>query len=223
MLQMLHRDSTRSANYCDIGLPLITIQGAERKSLWTPQFAETKSFCRNIGNNDLMRRFYHLTSLNHIFSNYHKIPDDANSFLSWYDFRFYLNKIQEIKRGRKKNNKFITDGVYSLNCCRPWRCDQAAVKIQSVSKGNIIRIQMTVMLCTVILAQELRRRFPSNWELSSVRADDVLRFLVAKGVPQNLLSAQGFGDSRPVDSNDTPAGRAKNRRVELVIMSASRP
>jgi chemotaxis protein MotB len=75
----------------------------------------------------------------------------------------------------------------------------------------------------VPIGPELRRRFPSNWELSSARADDVLRFLVTNGVPQNMLSAQGFGDSRPVASNDTPAGRAKNRRVELVIMSASRP
>jgi chemotaxis protein MotB len=75
----------------------------------------------------------------------------------------------------------------------------------------------------VPIGPELRKRFPSNWELSSARADDVLRFLAAKGVPQNMLSAQGFGDSRPVAGNDTPEGRAKNRRVEIVIMSATRP
>ncbi|MBK8359043.1 MAG: OmpA family protein [Comamonadaceae bacterium] len=51
----------------------------------------------------------------------------------------------------------------------------------------------------------------------------VLRFLVSKGVPANTISAQGFGDSRPVASNDTAEGRAKNRRVEIVIMAASRP
>lgn len=75
----------------------------------------------------------------------------------------------------------------------------------------------------VPIGPELRKRFPSNWELSSARADDVLRFLVAKGVPKNMLSAQGYGDSRPVASNDTAPGRAKNRRVEIVIMSANRP
>jgi len=75
----------------------------------------------------------------------------------------------------------------------------------------------------VPIGPELRQRFPSNWELSSARASEVVRYLVSKGVPPNIMSAQGFGDSRPVASNDTPQGRAKNRRVEIVITSASRP
>jgi chemotaxis protein MotB len=69
----------------------------------------------------------------------------------------------------------------------------------------------------------LRARFPSNLELSSARADSVVRYLVSKGVPSNIISAQGFGESRPVASNSTPEGRAKNRRVEIVIAAASRP
>ena len=75
----------------------------------------------------------------------------------------------------------------------------------------------------VPIGPALKARFPSNWELSSARATDVLRFLVSKGVPANSISAQGFGDSRPVASNNTAEGRAKNRRVEIVIMAASRP
>ena len=69
----------------------------------------------------------------------------------------------------------------------------------------------------VPIGPELKNRFPSNWELSTARATDVVRFLASKGVPSNLLAAEGFGDSRPVAPNDTPAGRAKNRRVEIVI------
>jgi len=69
----------------------------------------------------------------------------------------------------------------------------------------------------------LKARFPSNLELSSARADAVARLLVSKGVPQNTISAQGFGDARPVASNDTPQGKAKNRRVEIVIAAAGRP
>lgn len=69
----------------------------------------------------------------------------------------------------------------------------------------------------------LKARFPSNLELSSARADAVTRFLISKGVPQSGISAQGFGDARPVASNDTPQGKAKNRRVEIVIAAASRP
>lgn len=69
----------------------------------------------------------------------------------------------------------------------------------------------------------LRAHFPSNLELSSARADNVARYLTSKGVQSNTISAQGFGDARPVASNATPEGRAKNRRVEIVITAAGRP
>jgi chemotaxis protein MotB len=69
----------------------------------------------------------------------------------------------------------------------------------------------------VPIGPALKTRFPSNWELSTARATDVVRFLSAKGVPNSMLSAEGFGDSRPVATNDTPQGRAKNRRVDIVI------
>jgi chemotaxis protein MotB len=75
----------------------------------------------------------------------------------------------------------------------------------------------------VPIVGELKQRFPSNLELSSARADDVVRYLTANGVPGGSISAQGFGDARPVASNDTPQGRAKNRRVEIVISAANRP
>ena len=75
----------------------------------------------------------------------------------------------------------------------------------------------------VPIVGELKQRFPSNLELSSARADDVVRYLTAHGVPAGSISAQGFGDARPVASNDTPQGKAKNRRVEIVISAASRP
>ncbi|MDY0360957.1 MAG: flagellar motor protein MotB [Desulforegulaceae bacterium] len=58
--------------------------------------------------------------------------------------------------------------------------------------------------------------FPSNWELSSRRATEVVRFFVEKGLDPRLLSAAGYASFRPVDTNDTPSGRAKNRRVEIV-------
>jgi chemotaxis protein MotB len=75
----------------------------------------------------------------------------------------------------------------------------------------------------VPISGELKRRFPTNLELSSARADDVVRYLTANGVPAATISAQGFGDARPVASNDTPQGKAQNRRVEIVISAASRP
>jgi chemotaxis protein MotB len=58
--------------------------------------------------------------------------------------------------------------------------------------------------------------FPSNWELSSRRATEVVRFFIEKGLDPGLLSAAGYASFRPVDTNDTKDGRAKNRRVEIV-------
>jgi len=63
-------------------------------------------------------------------------------------------------------------------------------------------------------------RFPSNWELSTARATNVLRFLVEKkNFTPDRISARGFGEYRPVASNATGNGRAKNRRVDIVILS----
>ncbi len=59
--------------------------------------------------------------------------------------------------------------------------------------------------------------FPSNWELSTARASTVVRFLVGRGVGASRLTAMGFANQRPLASNSTAAGRARNRRVEIVV------
>lgn len=62
-------------------------------------------------------------------------------------------------------------------------------------------------------------RFPSNWELSAVRASSVVRLFVEAGVEPGRLTAAGYGEQRPVAGNDTDEGRARNRRVTLLIES----
>lgn len=64
-------------------------------------------------------------------------------------------------------------------------------------------------------------RFPSNWELSSARADRVVRYLVSQGIPPARLRAIGYADTRPQASNETDEGRALNRRVNIVIHDSS--
>jgi chemotaxis protein MotB len=59
--------------------------------------------------------------------------------------------------------------------------------------------------------------FPSNWELSTARASSVVRFLIAKGVDPQRLSATGYAEQHPIATNSTAAGRALNRRVEIVL------
>jgi len=61
--------------------------------------------------------------------------------------------------------------------------------------------------------------FASNWELSAVRATSVVRLLAESGIAPDRLYAIGREASQPIASNDTPEGRARNRRVELMILS----
>ncbi|MBV8093189.1 MAG: OmpA family protein [Acetobacteraceae bacterium] len=68
------------------------------------------------------------------------------------------------------------------------------------------------------IGPELQRQgVTSNQELSQKRAEAVMQFLISQGVKPENISAQGFGDAEPVAPNDTPQGRAQNRRVELSL------
>ena len=61
-------------------------------------------------------------------------------------------------------------------------------------------------------------RYPTNWELSVARATHVVRFLAEKAnVPPQRLVASGYGEFHPIASNKTPEGRAKNRRIEILL------
>jgi chemotaxis protein MotB len=65
-------------------------------------------------------------------------------------------------------------------------------------------------------------RYPSNWELSTARASAVLREMVSRhGIASERMQAAGYADQRPVATHDTVAGRASNRRVEIVVLSVA--
>jgi chemotaxis protein MotB len=62
-------------------------------------------------------------------------------------------------------------------------------------------------------------QFPSNWELSAIRATTVLRLFTESGIPAERLTAIGYADTRPVEPNILAEGRARNRRVTILIDS----
>ncbi len=70
----------------------------------------------------------------------------------------------------------------------------------------------------VPVAKSLQDKFPSNWELSVARATTVVRFLQEVGVPPERMVASGRGEYSPVATNDTPEGRQKNRRIEIMLI-----
>jgi chemotaxis protein MotB len=74
------------------------------------------------------------------------------------------------------------------------------------------------------ISDKLKHDFPTNWELSVARATNVVRFLQEKAsVPADRLVATGYGENQPIASNKTGAGRAKNRRIELLLTPSLAP
>lgn len=61
-------------------------------------------------------------------------------------------------------------------------------------------------------------QFPSNWELSVIRSTNVVQILQHEGISPSRLSAAGYGEYRPISSNDSAEGNSKNRRIDLIIL-----
>ena len=73
----------------------------------------------------------------------------------------------------------------------------------------------------VPLAKSIQKIFTSNWELSVVRATNVVRYLQEVGIPAERMVASGRGEYAPIASNDTAEGRQKNRRIEIMLIDQS--
>jgi len=81
------------------------------------------------------------------------------------------------------------------------------------------RIKVEGHTDNVPIHPNLKSRFDSNWELSVTRATNVVRFLTEEvGVNAGSLEASGFGEHRPIATNKTRRGRAKNRRIEIRLL-----
>jgi len=65
--------------------------------------------------------------------------------------------------------------------------------------------------------RKTKDQWKDNWELSAERALTVTRYLIQRGIAEDNIRAVGCGESRPIAPNSTPSGKAKNRRVEIVV------
>jgi len=93
--------------------------------------------------------------------------------------------------------------------------------------GNILNaaqdkvVQVEGHTDNVPISARLRDKFPSNWELSTARAANVVHFLQDQvGIPGERLAVTGYGPYRPIADNDTPEGREQNRRIQIVLVPA---
>jgi chemotaxis protein MotB len=104
-----------------------------------------------------------------------------------------------------------------------WQMPPTAAQTIAKMAPILAPFQKTTIIVTgytdnVPIGPELRQQgIDSNQQLSLKRAQTVANYLVSQGVNPNLVSARGLGDADPVASNDTPQGRAQNRRVELTL------
>lgn len=96
-----------------------------------------------------------------------------------------------------------------------------AVVLEEVSKSILSRVSNDIMVIGYTDSKLIHtKRFPSNWELSTARAVNVVKHFIAKGyILPKRLSAVGYGATRPLVPNDSAENCAKNRRVEFVIIT----
>jgi chemotaxis protein MotB len=115
-----------------------------------------------------------------------------------------------------KDKILFPEGGFKLNA----KADQVLAKMAPTLTGfKNTKVVVRGYTDNVGIGPELRREgISTNFDLSSRRADNVVDYLVRKGVDQNLISAQGMGETNPVASNSTPDGRAQNRRIEVILV-----
>ena len=90
------------------------------------------------------------------------------------------------------------------------------VEILMTVTDKVIRIEGHTD--NIPIAGSLAKRYPTNWELSAARALNVTRYLEKERIEPSILSAAAFGEYQPVAENDTPEGRAKNRRIAIILL-----
>jgi chemotaxis protein MotB len=93
---------------------------------------------------------------------------------------------------------------------------QRVVEILKNVKDKSIRVEGHTD--NVKIKGRLAKQYPTNWELSAARALNVTKYLQQQGLDPVLLSATAFGEYQPVAGNDTPEGRAKNRRIAIILL-----
>jgi len=93
---------------------------------------------------------------------------------------------------------------------------QKVVDVLKDARDKVIRVEGHTD--NVPITGALARVYPTNWELSAARAITVTRFLQARGIDAARLSTAAYGEFQPVADNETKEGRAKNRRIEIVLV-----
>ena len=143
----------------------------------------------------------------------------------------YENLLNEMKTEINKRQIVITElqGRLTLDVLDKILFDLGKAEIKPEGKEILDRVVDILAVTTdrailvegdtdnVPITGNLSKKYPTNWELSVARAIRIVRYLEKQGIDPEILSAVAFGEHRPVAGNDTPEGRAKNRRIAIIL------
>jgi len=129
-----------------------------------------------------------------------------------------IRQLQGELRITIRDKILFPEGGYKLDS----KAEQVLAKMAPTLSGfKNTKVVIRGYTDNVSIGAELRNQgIATNLDLSSKRADNVVDYLIRKGVSQSLISAQGMGESSPVASNATSEGRAQNRRIEVTLMGS---
>ncbi len=144
----------------------------------------------------------------------------------------YRNLVSELNDEIKKGEIAVTQlrDKLTLSMVDKILFDTGSADIKKTGKQVLVRVAEILKKVTdkqirieghtdnVPIGAGLAAKFPSNWELSTARSTTVVRYLQENGVDPKFLIAAGYSEHRPVDSNETVEGKAKNRRIEIVLI-----
>jgi len=140
----------------------------------------------------------------------HKSPAEASGFGEGYDVAF--NAAAGTVTVTLPNALLFDSGKETLKSATIAELDH----IRSVLRQKYSDKQVDVVGHTDTDPIK-KSKWKDNWELSAQRALTVARYLINRGISENKIRAVGCGESRPIEPNTTAAGKAKNRRVEIVV------
>jgi chemotaxis protein MotB len=128
-------------------------------------------------------------------------------------------KIEQLENGIRvtmSDQLLYRSGAVELHPSGRAALDKVSGQLANMAaQGN--RIDVVGNTDNVPIGPELAGRYPTNWELAGERASIVVRYLQERGVDPGHMQSVSNGQYHPVASNDTPAGRAKNRRTDLLL------
>ena len=126
-----------------------------------------------------------------------------------------ITKMQQEQKWVVAGDMLFPEGGYQLSANGKQALNQYVPKLQNLQNAKVVVYGYTDNLPVGPALQ--RQGIPDNLVLSTRGAATVVTFLVSQGVNPNIISAKGVGDTRPVAPNDTPQGRAQNRRIEITV------